>query len=1257
VRTRSFLLLATLVVAASTPACGVLDRTRTPLEQAREDAASGDADAIGRWLLTEIVAPGGTTKGAKDARAKLDAVKGGGLDAKLALAIDDDIHGQGARAFDEFAETLRATSASGLPNAPLVAIAAMDGLSRLAHLVPRPHRDSTLTSLAPVLVKGPSSGSGGLGWRAARNLASWVSFAEEQGKTQGTRDALRRKALGCVEAIRLAGPFEFAPGDDDESPLEGERAGAWPAVFEGRPGALVRPRVVGTESSGCNVVASKPPASGTYLAETFIDLDRPHDVVLLANDFSRIAVDDVPVHVRDRTAWGGPLLDGAVVRLAPGRHRIVWRASGYFASLELRDRDGTRLDFKASIDPTPPYGKTPPVVLKDPHPALVASRSTMRDPVTTFLAARVALTAGAGDVAAVVLGSPLNDDAIVATAGNYPAALLELAGTAALADPIWTASLASSRARTLFERASELDDRLWAAPLDVLELKGEGMQATDKIKALQVLVGKHPGRPDATLELIDTYKDLGWTHEHDKLVGELAKRFPDDLSVLKEQLGVLDDHGPLAEADALVERMAKNEPDDPILADRLLGRRNFPKALEAYKKFLDAHPDRKSIRTRIEDIEARLADIDEATKKLAAKIVKGEVTPIEEADHLMLSGDKRALEKALAHGIRNTGFRSNAVLRAMDLLQQTVDFAPYRLDARKVIAEHDATHAGKDKAGAAERIMDYGVMWVRSDGTTAFLEHEIVRIHSREAIEDLARVKPYNGRALHLRVLKKDGRVLEPMRVAGKPDLTFPDLDVGDVIETEIVSPGVASLSSYVSPRWYFAEPRIAYARSEYVVITPKGQEVVVETRAGAPQPKLSTLGTFDVRRWRVDDAPPAPEESDFRAPPDEVLPNIAFGWGVKLEDAVARAAAAMKDSTPVDPRVASVAASIVGGVASDKTAERARRIYHWVSQNIQKGAERDGRRAVLGKAGDHAAAFRVLARAASVPTYIALAHDRLAIPPPSSLSSGEGYRHALITVPSNEGDLFLSFGGRFVPFGYVPGGSRGEDAIVLRPGAPHLKVPVNGPTDGLRASGTLELTSDGDAKGTLTLSFSGLIGAVFRESIDRLSQGELHAAVESKLLATELPGVKLRKVEVVGRNDYDAPLGLRCDVEVPSFAHAVSGGALVVFAPFQPRLTAFAPRSKRLTPLLLDDPERREVSIDLLLPKGAKVVRGPVHGERSFRKLKLVVADKVDGNTLQLRRTVELSPERIEPAVYPAFQAFCRGSDALALEETVVSQ
>jgi hypothetical protein len=1254
---KKLLLLVTLVAAASSPACGVLERAKTPLEQAREDALSGDADALGRWLLAELVALGGTAKGAKDARAKLEAVKGGGLDAKLALALDDDLHGQAARAFDEFADTLRAASSSGSPSAPLVAIAAMDGFAHLAQLVPRTHRDATLTSLAPVLLHGPESGNGGLGWRAARNLASWVSFAEEQGKAQGTRDSLRRKALGCVEAIRLAGPFEFAPGDDDESPLEGERAGAWPAVFEGRPGASMRPRVVATESSGCNVVASKPPAVGTYLAETFVELDRPQDVVLVANDFTRIAVDDVPVHVRDRTAWGGLLLDGAVVRLTAGRHRIVWRASGFYASLELRGRDGTRLELKASIDPTPPYGGKPPQVLSDPHPALLASRNPHRDPVTTFLAARVALSAGAGDVAAVVLGSPLNDDATVATATGYPAPTLELAGSTALADPIWSTSLASSRARTLYERATELDDRLYAAPLDALALKGEGMQATDKIKALQVLATKHPGRPDATLELIDTYKDLGWTHEHDKLVAELAKRFSDDTSVLRSLLAVLDEHGPLTEADALAERMAKNEPDEPILADRLIGRRDLPKALEAYKTFLAAHPDRKSVRTRIEDIEARLADLDDATKKLAAKIAKGEASPMEEADHLLASGDKRALEKALTHGVRNNGSRSASVLHAMELLQQTVDFAPYRLDARKVIAEHDATHAGKEKAGAAERILDYGVMWVRSDGTSAFLEQEIVRIHSREAIEDLARVKPYSGRALHLRVLKKDGRVLEPLRVAGKPDLTFPDLDVGDAVETEIVSPGVASTSSYISPRWYFAEPRIGYARSEYVVITPKGQELVVETRAGAPQPKLSTLGTFDVRRWRVDDAPPAPEEPDFRAPPDEVLPNVAFGWGIRLEDAVARAAAAMKETTPVDPRVAAVAATIVSGVPADKTAERVRRIYRWVMQNIQKGSERDGRRAVFGKAGDPAAAFRVLARAASVPTYIALAHDRLALPPPSSLSAGEGYRHALVMVSSNEGDLFLSFGGRFVPFGYVPAGSRGEDAIVLRPGAPHVKVPTVGPSDALRASGVLELNGDGDAKGTITLSFSGMMGAVFRESIDRLSQGELHAAVESKLLAAELPGVKLLKIEVVARGDFDAPLGLRCEVEVPSFAHAISGGALVVFAPFQPRLAAYAPRSKRLTPLLLDDPERREVSIDVLLPKGAKVVRGPVHGERAFRKLKVVVADRVDGGTLQLRRTVELSPERIEPTAYGAFQAFCRGSDALGLEETVVSQ
>ena len=105
-----------------------------------------------------------------------------------------------------------------------------------------------------------------------------------------------------------------------------------------------------------------------------------------------------------------------------------------------------------------------------------------------------------------------------------------------------------------------------------------------------------------------------------------------------------------------------------------------------------------------------------------------------------------------------------------------------------------------------------------------------------------------------------------------------------------------------------------------------------------------------------------------------------------------------------------------------------------------------------------------------------------------------------------------------------------------------------------------------------------------------------------------------------------------------------------------QTRLSALASRSKRVTPLLLDDPERREIAIDVQLPAGSKLVRAPVHGQRIFRSLKATVSDELSGGTLRLRRSVELSAERIEPAVYPAFQAFCRSADALALEETMLT-
>ena len=144
---------------------------------------------------------------------------------------------------------------------------------------------------------------------------------------------------------------------------------------------------------------------------------------------------------------------------------------------------------------------------------------------------------------------------------------------------------------------------------------------------------------------------------------------------------------------------------------------------------------------------------------------------------------------------------------------------------------------------------------------------------------------------LRLRVIKPDGRVLEPEPVSGKPTLTLPHLEVGDFIELEHVTPQAgdgAQGREYHGPLWFFREADKGYWQSEFVVISPADRELQIEAHGNVPPPQVKPLGTFVERRWRVDLSPPA--ELEPGSPPiTEFLPTVRVGWGVSL-DAHARA-------------------------------------------------------------------------------------------------------------------------------------------------------------------------------------------------------------------------------------------------------------------------------------------------------------------------------------------------------------------------------
>jgi hypothetical protein len=326
-------------------------------------------------------------------------------------------------------------------------------------------------------------------------------------------------------------------------------------------------------------------------------------------------------------------------------------------------------------------------------------------------------------------------------------------------------------------------------------------------------------------------------------------------------------------------------------------------------------------------------------------------------------------------------------------------------------------------------VLDYSAVWVHADGSSEMLEHEIMRIQSQEAVGKESEQQAPTGLTLRLRVLKADGSMLEPEPVAGKPTLTMPHLEVGDYIEIEHVTPAAGDGQKgrrYRGPTWFFREADKGYWRSEFVTISPKDRPLEIETRGNVGAPATRDLGTFVERRWRVEDSPPAPDEPDS-APIQEYLPSVRLGWGISLDDTVARLVDLATDETPLDPRLHKRALDLVKAIPESQKDERARAIYKDVLERVQEGEENDGRKVLFGNSGSRQAAFQHLMRQLGIPIEAALVKNRLAMPPLGKMSEVEDYDMLVQRIGTEKGVRWLTVRDKFAPYGYVPAEMRGR--------------------------------------------------------------------------------------------------------------------------------------------------------------------------------------------------------------------------------------
>jgi len=267
-------------------------------------------------------------------------------------------------------------------------------------------------------------------------------------------------------------------------------------------------------------------------------------------------------------------------------------------------------------------------------------------------------------------------------------------------------------------------------------------------------------------------------------------------------------------------------------------------------------------------------------------------------------------------------------------------------------------------------------------------------------------------------------------------------------------------------------------------------------------------------------------------------------------------------------------------------------------------------------------------------------------------MSEVEVYDNVVARIGGGPAPIWLTVRDKFAPFGYVPADLRGQPAIRLIPGTPRDTTPMQGAADGVLIEGRATLKEDGSATVDIAQSYTGRMGIGLRNVFERVPLQMQKEFVETRLLANNLPGARLKDLKMENKDDLAAPLVLRMKAEVPQLAKS-QGGKLVLKQLFAVDIAQIASLHERQTPLLLGTSSHVEVKFQIVVPSALRLPSTLPGGELKDADRTVVVKDAIEGNALTLARVVDIPAGRVQPgAEYARFVQFTQSADQLLARE-----
>ena len=525
---------------------------------------------------------------------------------------------------------------------------------------------------------------------------------------------------------------------------------------------------------------------------------------------------------------------------------------------------------------------------------------------------------------------------------------------------------------------------------------------------------------------------------------------------------------------------------------------------------------------------------------------------------------------------------------------------------------------------------------------------------------------PEGAQLLDLYVRKADGRILRPEDVAGKRQVSMPNLEAGDFVVSDYLQmngPRAPQLPGWAEQPWYVQVFDMPLWDSTYEVRAPKAVGLTVEAHNLGQVPKVKQDG--DTLSWRYERRrSPALQHETAETGSDEFLPWFRVGagagpksfgdlWGdflvghdritPSIRAFAAKAEATLSPAARKDPRKVALAvatavdAKIAGRTPSNRVDEDAVRVL----------ASGRGNRLLL---------TRAALKALGVTSRVALIRPFAADPRPYRFPSPGLYTHAVLRVDVGGGRfLWLDQNLRTNPLGTLRPVHAGRRALLLaEPGHPTELVKTPGTSRKLDAKVVdlhLKVDAKGDLEATGSERYTGFGAAMVRSGISRVDPAQRKQVVESGL-SESFGGMTLEKLSFDGDDPASAPgtpLTIHYTFKATGWARVdgkqmVLPGSSLFPAELSRKLITVADRT---LPLLLDTETTQQMKVTVTLPPGTRLDGGAgpaVTLDGPFGHYQRTVAAK--GDTLTIHDDLVLALVRVKPDAYPALARFCAKVD-----------